>query len=209
MTIRRSIDDYGIKNRMQTLFDNPPASAIHHSRARLRAWFAQTAPMIEWDQMVSPLGELFVGVTQRGLCAVDFGHGKSEFLERFDAHARLARNPRAVAQATAQLREYFSGARKHFTLAVDLSSLTPFQRRVLDAARLITPGTVWTYHHLAQAIGRPQSSRPVGQALGRNPIPIVIPCHRVIASDGSLGGYSGGSGLKAKRWLLELEGALS
>jgi methylated-DNA-[protein]-cysteine S-methyltransferase len=107
-----------------------------------------------------------------------------------------------------QLREYFAGDRSNFNLPVDISQLTPFQRSVLDVACRIAPGQVWTYHRVAQELGRPRSSRPVGGALARNPIPIVIPCHRVIASDGSLGGYSGGSGLEAKRWLLQLEGAL-
>jgi methylated-DNA-[protein]-cysteine S-methyltransferase len=97
----------------------------------------------------------------------------------------------------------------NFDLPVDLSSLTAFQRAVLDTACRIAPGQVWTYFQVAREMGRPKSSRPVGQALAHNPVPIVIPCHRVIASDGSLGGYSGGSGLRAKRWLLHLEGALS
>ena len=108
----------------------------------------------------------------------------------------------------AQLREYFAGKRRRFDLPVDLSALTPFQRSVLGITCRIAPGKVWTYHRVAKAMRRPHSSRPVGQALARNPIPIVIPCHRVIASDGALRGYSGGSGLKAKRWLLQLEGAL-
>ena len=107
-----------------------------------------------------------------------------------------------------QLRQYFAGDRSSFNLPVDISQLTSFQRSVLDVACRIAPGQVWTYHRVAAELGRPRSSRPVGGALARNPIPIVIPCHRVVASDGSLGGYSGGSGLKAKRWLLRLEGAL-
>ena len=79
---------------------------------------------------------------------------------------------------------------------------------MLQTARNIPQGTLWTYGQVAQAIGKPKASRAVGQALGRNPVPIVIPCHRVIASDGSLGGYSGGGGLESKRFLLGLEGAL-
>jgi methylated-DNA-[protein]-cysteine S-methyltransferase len=79
---------------------------------------------------------------------------------------------------------------------------------VLQAVRTIPAGTVWTYGQMARAIGKPQASRAVGQALGRNPVPVVVPCHRVIAGDGSLGGYSGGGGLASKRLLLDLEGAL-
>jgi methylated-DNA-[protein]-cysteine S-methyltransferase len=78
----------------------------------------------------------------------------------------------------------------------------------LQAVRTIPAGTVWTYGQMARAIGNPRASQAVGQALGRNPVPVVIPCHRVIASDGSLGGYSGGGGLASKRLLLNLEGAL-
>ena len=163
--------------------------------------------MIQWGEMSSPLGRLFVAVNQKGLCAVDFGRREAEFFERVDPRTRLEKNSKAVQHVMTQLREYFAGDRPQFHLSVDLSALTPFQRGVLETACRITPGKVWTYHRLAQELGRPQCSRPVGQALARNPIPIVIPCHRVIASDGSLGGYSGGSGLKAKRWLLQLEGA--
>jgi methylated-DNA-[protein]-cysteine S-methyltransferase len=79
---------------------------------------------------------------------------------------------------------------------------------VLQTARRIPMGSVWTYGQVARTIGQPKASRAVGQALGRNPIPIVIPCHRVVAADGGLGGYSGGGGLESKRLLLRLEGAL-
>jgi methylated-DNA-[protein]-cysteine S-methyltransferase len=153
--------------------------------------------------MPSPLGILFAAVNQRGLCAVDFGRREKEFLERFDRLARLEKNPKALERVLSQLREYFSGERSSFTLTLDVSQLTPFQRSVLDVASRIAPGQTWSYHQVAKELGR-----PVGGALACNPIPIVIPCHRVVASDGSLGGYSGGSGLDAKRWLLRLEGAL-
>ena len=203
------ISEIEIKRRLRAAVGDPPVSPLSRSRARLREWFAQTAPLIQWDQTISPLGQLFVGLSRQGLCAVDFGRSEADFFKRFDRRARLEKNPAAVAQAMAELREYFSGARNHFSLAIDLSALTGFQRNVLKTACRIPSGQVWTYQRVAKEMGAPQSSRPVGQALGRNPIPIVIPCHRVIASDGSLGGYSGGSGLKAKRWLLQHEGALS
>jgi methylated-DNA-[protein]-cysteine S-methyltransferase len=183
--------------------------AVLRSRARVADWFGKTAPVIHWGEMHSPLGRLFIAATPRGLCAVDFGRPKADFFARFDPRARLEHNPAAVGQAVAQLDEYFSGARSRFDLPFDLSALTSFQQSVLRTARRIPPGKVWTYHQVASAMGRSKSSRPVGQALARNPVPIVIPCHRVIASDGTLGGYSGGSGLEAKRWLLRLEGAFS
>jgi methylated-DNA-[protein]-cysteine S-methyltransferase len=203
------LSEVKIMRRLRAAVDDPPAAAMIRSRSRVQKWFGQTAPFIQWDQMRSPLGELFVGISGQGLCAVDFGRREADFFERFDRQARLEKNPKAVAEAMAQLREYFSGARNHFSLPVDLSALTTFQRNVLETACRIPSGQVWTYQRVAQAMARPKSSRPVGQALASNPIPIIIPCHRVIASDGSLGGYSGGSGLKAKRWLLQLEGALS
>jgi methylated-DNA-[protein]-cysteine S-methyltransferase len=187
----------------------PPEAALARSRTRVRAWFEREAPLIGWGTMNSPLGTLFVAATERGVCAVDFGRSEGEFLRRLDPLARLEKNSPEVNRALEQLRAYFSGARMNFDLPVDLSSLTAFQRAVLDTACRIAPGQVWTYFQVAREMGRPKSSRPVGQALAHNPVPIVIPCHRVIASDGSLGGYSGGSGLRAKRWLLHLEGALS
>jgi len=158
--------------------------------------------------MRCPLGSLFAAVSERGLCALGIGRQETDFLEKFDARARLRKSPRAVEQVMAQLREYFAGKRRRFDLPVDLAAVTPFQQSVLDIACRIAPGQVWTYHRVAKELGRPDCSRPVGQALARNPVPIVVPCHRVIASNGSLGGYSGGSGLQAKRWLLRLEGAM-
>ncbi len=197
-----------IARRLHAAIDEPPAAAMNRSRRRAEEWFAQTAPPIQWDRMNCPLGLLFVAASPQGVCAVDFGRNEADFFKRFDRRARLKRNPQAVADAMAELREYFSGARQHFSLRVDLAALTTFQRSVLETACHIPVGQVWTYQQVAKKMARPKSSRPVGQALGRNPIPIIIPCHRVIASDGSLGGYSGGSGLTAKRWLLQLEGAL-
>jgi methylated-DNA-[protein]-cysteine S-methyltransferase len=208
MTTRKVINDRVVVKKLSSLLSGPNAAALAHSRARVKKWFAEEAPLIQWGKMPSPLGPVFAAVNERGLCALDFGRQENEFLARFDPLARLEKNPNAVQRVLAQLREYFAGERSSFNLSVDISQLTPFQRSVLDVACGIAPGQVWTYRRVAQELGQPHASRPVGGALARNPIPIVIPCHRVVASDGSLGGYSGGSGLKAKRWLLRLEGAL-
>jgi methylated-DNA-[protein]-cysteine S-methyltransferase len=201
--------DREMVTRLRSALIAPPQAAVSKSRASVKRWYSETAPLIQWGEMSSPLGTLFVAVNTRGLCAVDFGRRETDFLQRLDPQARLEKNPKAVQRVTKQLLEYFARDRTKFDLPIDLSVLTPFQRNVLDIACRIAPGRVWTYHRVAEEMGRPKSSRPVGQALARNPVPIIIPCHRVIASDGTLGGYSGGAGLKAKRWLLRLEGALS
>ncbi len=208
MTNQRFKSEIAVVKELRSVLTDPAETVLSHSRARIEKWFTEEAALIQWGEMGSPLGTLFAAVNRRGLCALDFGRQEDQFLDRFDPRARLERNPKAVQTVLAQLREYFAGDRASFNLLVDISQLTTFQRSVLDVACRIAPGQVWTYQRVAQELGRPRSSRPVGGALAHNPIPIVIPCHRVIASDGSLGGYSGGSGLKAKRWLLRLEGAL-
>lgn len=103
----------------------------------------------------------------------------------------------------ARLQAFFSGRRVDFPDKLDFSGATPFQRRVWQAARLIPYGATRSYQWLAGQIGRPGAARAVGNALGKNPLPIIVPCHRVIASDGALGGFTGG--IEMKRWLLNLE----
>jgi methylated-DNA-[protein]-cysteine S-methyltransferase len=174
----------------------------------LEAWFAQTAPRIQWDVIDSPLGPLYVASSEQGLCRVDFGVNRAEFIAGLDPLARTVQSPPALALVTEQLHRYFADAGTQFDIPLDLSQLTPFQRSVLKTARRIVAGTVWSYGQVARALDKPQASQAVGQALGRNPVPIVIPCHRVVASDGGLGGYSGGGGVETKRLLLQLEGAL-
>ncbi len=208
MTTSKSKNEVFVVRHLRSALGKPTETELSTSRDRVKKWFAEEAPLFQWGEMSSPLGPLFAAVNERGLCALDFGRKESEFLQRFDNRTRLEKTPKAVQRVLAQLREYFAGDRSSFNLPVDISQLTPFQQSVLDIACRIAPGQVWTYHRVAAELGQPRSSRPVGGALARNPIPIVIPCHRVVASDGSLGGYSGGSGLKAKRWLLRLEGAL-
>ena len=208
MTIRIPKNEVAVGRQLRLALTSPAEKILTHSRARVRKRFVEEAPLIQWGQMKSPVGPLFAAVNRQGLCVLDFGRQEADFLDRLNPQARLEKNPEAVEDIMAQLREYFAGDRFNFNLPVDLSALTPFQRNVLEVTCRIAPGQVWTYHQLAEKMGKPHSSRPVGQALARNPVPIVIPCHRVVASDGKLRGYSGGAGLKTKRWLLELEGAL-
>lgn len=113
-------------------------------------------------------------------------------------------NPAVFRDLPARLKEYFAGRRTAFPDKLDLNSATPFQHEVWRAAQMIPWGETRSYGWLAGRIGRPGAARAVGQALGRNPVPVVVPCHRVLAAGGGLGGFSGG--LAMKRYLLRLEG---
>jgi methylated-DNA-[protein]-cysteine S-methyltransferase len=158
----------------------------------------------------SPFGALLLAATKRGLVRVAFPE------EDVDAVLeRLAQrlSPRVVEASTPldgarrELDEYFAGRRRDFELPVDWSLTGPFAQRVLRFTAKIPYGGVSSYAQAAAAAGSPRGSRAAGNALGSNPIPIVVPCHRVLRSGGALGGYGGG--LDRKRWLLDLEGALA
>jgi methylated-DNA-[protein]-cysteine S-methyltransferase len=113
-----------------------------------------------------------------------------------------------VAGALQQLDEYLRGERKAFHLPIDWSMLRPFQIQVLQIVFSIPYGQTRTYGDIAYEIGNPRAARAVGRANATNPMPLVIPCHRVIGADGKLRGYGGGQGLATKEWLLKLEGAV-
>jgi methylated-DNA-[protein]-cysteine S-methyltransferase len=149
-----------------------------------------------WTVYESPIGPLTLKGGPRGLRALHFP-GRGEPLDE------AARDPEPFATALRQLEEYFAGERREFDLTLDLDG-TVFQRAVWDRLRAIPYGTTMTYGELAAAIGRPDRVRAVGGAVGRTPVPIIVPCHRVIGADGSLTGYGGG--LQRKRALLDLEG---
>lgn len=165
--------------------------------------------VIRWHSFSTPFGTMYAAATDRGLVLVSWRQpGADGFVreleERFPHHP-VVRDREALAEAERQLREYFSGARSSFDLPVDLSMLSPFDRRVLETARAtIRFGEVVPYAELARRIARPRAARAVGNALGRNPVAIVVPCHRVVRSDGSLGGYGGG--IEYKERLLAIEG---
>jgi O-6-methylguanine DNA methyltransferase len=194
--------------QLRDAVSGPSDEAVVKSAGGVKAWFAQAAPLLQWSHMASPLGRLYIAASPRGLCSLDFGVSEADFLRGLNPLARIAYNLEALSAITQQLQAYFEGVQGNFELPLDLEALTPFQVSVLQAARAIPPGQVRTYGQVARAIGKPKAGRAVGQALGRNPIPIVIPCHRVVRSDGGLGGYSGGGGLQSKRLLLRLEGAI-
>jgi methylated-DNA-[protein]-cysteine S-methyltransferase len=158
----------------------------------------------------TPLGNLWLALSDAGLVAVEFDMGQDEFssyiLARFKRPAKFM--PRHVAKAAGQLRDYLSGKRRSFTFPIDWSVLRSFQREALEATYAIPFGETRTYGELAHEIGRPCAARAVGRAEATNPMPLVIPCHRVVGADGKLHGYGGGEGLPTKEWLLKLEGAI-
>ncbi|HEY2980337.1 MAG TPA: methylated-DNA--[protein]-cysteine S-methyltransferase [Anaerolineales bacterium] len=170
------------------------------------------------------LGDLRLAASDLGLVAVEWSDSQPE-LDRY--LQRLGRtvvaNSRKIAPFADQVREYLLGERKRFTFRIDWSLLRPFQREVLQATFAIPYGETRTYRALSHQLGRPRAARAVGRAEATtvraavpaatpvrdgNPMPLVVPCHRLIGSDGKLHGYGGGEGLKTKEWLLKMEGAV-
>jgi methylated-DNA-[protein]-cysteine S-methyltransferase len=163
---------------------------------------------VAYDLAETPIGTLLVATSDRGLCRISFDpepEREAESLARAFG-ARVLRVARPVEDVRRQLDEYFAGKRSEFELDVDLRPVAPFTRDVLDRLAKVPHGQVTTYGELARAAGRPRAARAVGTVMNRNPIPIVLPCHRVIGANGALVGYGGG--LDRKRKLLTLEGAL-
>jgi methylated-DNA-[protein]-cysteine S-methyltransferase len=163
---------------------------------------------LSYDVVATRLGPVYVACTESGLAMVQIGGSAAAWksLLRKTFSAEPAKHPAAVRKLAVQVREYFNGKRRTFHARIDWRLMRPFQRRVLRAALRIPYGTTATYGEIAAAIGNPRAARAVGRALGANPIPLVIPCHRVIASGGALGGYSATGGVRVKRKLLDLEG---
>ena len=151
--------------------------------------------------LASPIGQLLLAGDEQGLRFIGFPQGKG----KLDIAPEWRLDDHCFAEVERQLGEYFAGQRRDFDLNLAPSG-TPFQLAVLDALQTIPHGETRSYLDIARQIGRPDAVRAVGAANGRNPLPIVIPCHRVIGSDGSLTGFGGG--LPSKRFLLDLEGAV-
>jgi methylated-DNA-[protein]-cysteine S-methyltransferase len=148
-----------------------------------------------WDIYESPLGPLTLTAGKRGLTGLWFP-GRTDGLVEGD------RRPQALAAACGQLDQYFTGERRDFELDLDVAA-TPFQQAVRQRLLEIPYGTTISYTQLAEALGRPDRLRAVAATVGRTPVPIVMPCHRVVGANGALTGYGGG--LDRKRFLLELE----
>jgi methylated-DNA-[protein]-cysteine S-methyltransferase len=188
-----------------------------HAATRSREAAARLAELAAGDHLLdvaiatvgSPVGDLLVAVTPKGLVRVAFqDEDRDVVLE--DLAARIS--PRVLASATAtdevrrELEEYFSRERSHFDVAIDRRLMGEFAKKVLGATARVPFGSTSTYRDIAARIGTPRAARAVGNALGSNPVPIVVPCHRVLRTGGGLGGYGGG--VDRKELLLRLEGAV-
>jgi methylated-DNA-[protein]-cysteine S-methyltransferase len=156
----------------------------------------------------TPVGDLRLAASDFGLLAIEWAGSQSEldiFLKRLNRP--IQPNDRILTPYIKQLREYLNKKRRTFTIPIDWTIFTSFQREALQAIFRIPYGETRTYIDIAREINRPNAYRAVGAANAMNPMPLVIPCHRVIGADGKLHGYGGGQGLPTKEWLLKMEGA--
>jgi len=172
--------------------------------ARFRvAALAEGLVDVRYDVAESPVGDLFIASTDRGLCRISYRvDGQDEELARAYG-VRVLRMP--LDEVRRELDEYFEGRRRDFDLPLDLR-VAPLHEAVLHELARVPYGRTETYGALAAKVGRPKAARAVGTVMNRNPIPIILPCHRIVGANGSLTGYAGG--LHVKRALLELEGAM-
>jgi methylated-DNA-[protein]-cysteine S-methyltransferase len=196
----------------QRLHNAPPDAFF--DRPRLASELAQRAAAarlldVAYAPIDSPLGQLTVFVTPRGLLRIAYDNETADAVMAEVAEQispRILRTAKRTDEARRQLDGYFASNRRRFDLPIDWSLVHGFARGVLRATAQLPFGKTSTYGQLARAAGSPRAARAAGNALGSNPIPIVVPCHRVLHADGTLGGYSGG--LDRKRILLALEGSL-
>ena len=196
----------------QRLGDAPAATLDRGGLAASLARRAGEAGLLDvaFAELDSPLGALTVFVTPRGVARIAYPDEPVDALlddmaDRLSP--RILRAPARTDEARRELDAYFAGRRHDFDLPVDWSLIHGFATDVLHATAEIPYGQTSTYGRVATNAGSPRAARAAGNALGSNPIPIVVPCHRVLHADGGLGGYSGG--LDRKRFLLRLEGALA
>jgi len=173
----------------------------------LKIWFAEL--------QYTPIGPLGFAATEKGLARISlFGLDKLRdevILRRFPAESLQAMSAGAPAHleaGLAQVDEYLQGWHRVFDLPLDLDGLTPLTLQIMAACRAIPFGQKKTYQQLALEVDRPRAARFVGNTMARNPIPLVVPCHRVVGSDGSLHGFGAPGGIKTKAWLLQMERTL-
>jgi methylated-DNA-[protein]-cysteine S-methyltransferase len=161
-----------------------------------------------YDFVDSPIGSLLVATSPRGLCRISYDADPDREVENLGRTfgLRVLRSPKPIDAARRELDEYFEGTRREFDLPLDVALVADFNRRVLRELARVPYGEVVTYGELAARSARPRAARAVGMVMNRNPLPIVLPCHRVIGANGKLTGYAGG--LERKETLLRLEGAI-
>lgn len=202
-----------LADALDIVYTNGPSQAeIQQAQSALRRSLdRELPPKVYYDKLPdSDLGPIWLATSGRQLLAVDYGQTEDEFLAFLNKllDGRFVRSSEKVAWAAKDLLAYLRGERVGLDIKVDLSTITPFQRRVLEETSKVPRGQVTTYAEIAKRIGKPKAVRAVGQALRRNPIPIAVPCHRVISSDGTLGGYDGQMGDERKVRLLQIEGVV-
>lgn len=152
------------------------------------------------------LGPIWVALSPRGLVGLHMKADEATVRDVYGEHTTTLTEDR-TAPILAQLAAYFEGTRRQFDVQIDWSSLAPFQRQVLQLVYDIAYGQTATYQEIATQLGKPGAARAVGRANATNPIPIIIPCHRILGADGKLHGYGGPGGVETKAWLLRLEGS--
>jgi methylated-DNA-[protein]-cysteine S-methyltransferase len=164
---------------------------------------------IAYAELDSPVGQLTVASTPRGLVRIAFDHQSETFAEELadKLSPRVMRAPKRLDEVRRELDQYFEGRRQEFEVPIDWSLSHGFFRKVLKHTARIGYGSVGTYAEMARKAGSPRAVRAAGNALGSNPIPIVVPCHRVLRTGGGLGGYGGG--VDRKEFLLRLEGVIA
>jgi methylated-DNA-[protein]-cysteine S-methyltransferase len=190
---------------MNTILDlpAPPESRYRGAHQRLRKVLEPSRAYCGWVD--GPFGPVFLARTSKGVCRVSFRRSEDELLSELERRSLLPEMaPERLEKERRQLSEYFARKRRRFEVPIDLRWGTEFQRKVLKAASRIPFGELRSYTDVARRMGHPDAQRAVGSALGKNPVAIVIPCHRVVASGGGLGGYTGG--LDIKRTLMDIEG---
>lgn len=194
MSSRTLIDS---EDRVEHRSSGPPGSMIRPVPDR-------EAAGVHRDTMESPVGRLVLATTESGVVAIAFGGPPSPEVSSARSGVGPMGEPPRMVEVKRQLGEYFGGRRREFDVEIDWSRVRGFRRRVLQELAEVPFGEVTTYGELAARSGSPGAARAVGSAMAANPLPILVPCHRVLRSGMKLGGYSGG--LDVKRWLLAHEG---
>jgi methylated-DNA-[protein]-cysteine S-methyltransferase len=201
-----------VSDRLEAELRRGPGGDVGEGKRRLveRA-LDEGLATVAYARAESPFGDLMLATTARGLVRVAFLHGETEDEVVEDLAVRVSprvlRAPERLDDARRQLDQYFAGRRRRFDLRTDRALIHGFARAVLAQTARIPYGSYLTYGEVAAEAGNPRAHRAAGSALARNPIPIVIPCHRVLRSGGVVGNYGGGPEMKAR--LLQMEGALA